>query len=175
MPRISSVIRPPVIAGGGGITATLEWVASDTLQQSADTERYDTDAGYTKKKEIRLDEDIPVIRVKFDMKSNPAGGGYPTKARIYLNGAAIGTERTRTTNTYTTYSEDLDNGGSGFSSGDLIQLYLNFEYGGSYPDYCGYCRNFRLYASNSITEIDEEELVTSLALTDVLATTVTLN
>lgn len=115
--------------------ATLELTAtaSDTLEESADTERLESNTSYTKYKDItvRLNG---TIRVKFDLKTtNVATTAY---GRVYKNGVAFGTEQTNATASYVTKSEDLT-----FEAGDLIQLYIKTNNG----SFNGAARNFRLY------------------------------
>jgi hypothetical protein len=75
-----------------------------------------TATGYTKIRES-LSGGTGTIRVKFNIKSeistNIAYG------RIYINGSAVGTERTNNTTTYVSYTEDIN-----CVKGDLIQLYI---------------------------------------------------
>lgn len=65
--------------------------------------------GYLKVKEITFDTGIlGTITVKFDLKFvNNGGSGTTAYGRIYVNGAAVGTERTTTSTYYTTYSENI--------------------------------------------------------------------
>jgi hypothetical protein len=109
--------------------------ASDTLVASADTERAWTDDAYTKRKEIivRLGG---TIRVKFDMKRS-AVGAPGVLGKIYVNGVAVGTERSSGDTTYETFSEDIS-----ISPFDLVQLYTNRNGGAGIT---GYVRNFRIY------------------------------
>ena len=112
--------------------------ASDTLQQSADTERTYTDAGapYLLSKEIQIRLQ-GAYRVKFDAKSEVNN----TSARIYKNGVAFGTDRlTVAAAGYSTFSEDLS-----FDEQDLIQLYYSTGAVGT-----AYLRNFRLYFTKTI-------------------------
>jgi hypothetical protein len=84
---------------------------------SSDTEVSNTGAGsYEKKKEIQT-KVSGRFRIKFDLRTGNIA--YTAYGQIYKNGAAIGTERTTTSVTYTTYSEDLT-----FNRDDLIQLYI---------------------------------------------------
>lgn len=58
------------------------------------------------------------FRIDFDLDGNAIANGY---ARIYRNGTAVGTERS--TANPASFSEDI----SGWSSGDLLQLYLKHD------------------------------------------------
>ena len=112
-----------------------EFQVSDNLKISADAERTEALPVYTKVKEVLVR--LPgSVRIKFDLKSSVSGQN--SRGRIYKNGVAFGTERSTTSNSYTTYSEDLT-----FSAGDLIQLYIrdaeNTEAN------VAYAKNFRIY------------------------------
>jgi hypothetical protein len=110
--------------------------ASDNLKASADTERtegYNT--SFAKKKEI-IARVGGTIRVKFDLKfGGPAGNA---RAVVYINGAAVGTERTTTSTSYTTYSEDIK-----VAPYDKVQLYARHDWNDGAS--IAYVRNFRLY------------------------------
>ena len=88
---------------------------------------------WTKLKSINING-AGIYRVKFDLKD--ATGGYTAKARVYKNGSPIGTERTNTTTTYTTFTEDLS-----FSVGDTCELWALGTTSSAT------IRNFRLYIS----------------------------
>ncbi len=75
-------------------------------------------AGWTRYKEIYVGASGN-ITVSFDIKNqNPGYGGI--QARIYVNGSPVGTQRTSTSSSYQTYTENIP-----FSAGDLVQLYIN--------------------------------------------------
>jgi hypothetical protein len=120
--------------------------ASDTLQQSADTEQ--DGAGITS---FTLVKEIQVYlsgnyRIKFDLKRGTDDIGPPVAhGRIYKNGVALGTDQTNSTNTYQTFSEDLD-----FDADDKIQLYYYSSDGGS-ANRQAITRNFRLYGTITST------------------------
>ena len=118
------------------------FVASDTLVVSADTERYNNNSvTYTKKKEILVRTD-GTIRIKFDLKCVDPSSAY---GRIYINGAAVGTERNTAETTYQNYSEDI-----AVTAGDLVQLYLkNANTGASIY---AYAQNFRFYYTKTKTD-----------------------
>ena len=65
---------------------------------------------------------IGTVRIKFDLC---APGGKQLWARIYKNGVAVGTERTTTSTSFTTFTEDIGN----MSSGDRLSIYG--KHGGS--------------------------------------------
>jgi cytoskeletal protein CcmA (bactofilin family) len=59
------------------------------------------------------------VNVQFAL-ANAGGGGasYPVKARIYVNGVAVGTERTSITESWAVYTEQIT-----VSRGDNVQIY----------------------------------------------------
>jgi hypothetical protein len=123
-------------AASWGTPSTLTYVSDTTsgsLVAVADTERSTTEISYTKLKEFVINGSGSVF-VSFDLKANGATG----YARIYKNGVAVGTERSKTADTYTTYTETI----SGLVSGDLVQLYAKRS-----GVVQATVRNFRLYAS----------------------------
>ena len=100
---------------------------------AANTERVSNSLTYEKLKEIEADKSGEV-KVSFDFKAG-ADGPLQAYARIYKNGVAFGTERTREGSNYVTYSEDLT-----FAKGDLIQLYAKV----TNVDYDSYVKNFNV-------------------------------
>lgn len=126
------------------ITGNTSWspTASDTLRQSANNERTDTNAAYTLAKQINVGAGMwagtGTLRIAFDLKMAPNAFSQTAYGKIYRNGGAVGTERTTTdTSNFTNYSEDI----SGWSAGDQIQLYTKDN--GSPTG--AICRNFRVY------------------------------
>lgn len=95
----------------------------------------ETSTSYTKVKEIYIPR-AGNLRVKFDMRLS---GTSTSKARIYKNGSAVGTERSTSSTSYTTYSEDI----TGLAAGDRLQIYVDTGASGITT----YIRNFILYAS----------------------------
>jgi len=139
------------------------WAATDTLKHSNDTERFLSvpTATYTKIKETLLNQDISSLRIKFDMRSG--GATYNCRARIYKNGAAVGTIRTNTTTSYVTYSEDF----TSLVSGDLIQVYCMEDTATTVP----YVRNLRLCADKQFSTLEGETLSDPLETTAALSAT----
>lgn len=117
-----------IITGG----QVFELSASNNLRVSADTERTEATTGYVKEKDITI-QHRGTVRVKFDLKGT---GGDTAYGRIYVNGVAVGTERTTTETAYQTYSEDI-----AVLSGDEVQLYIKT----GTLTVPAYCRNFRIY------------------------------
>ena len=81
------------------------------------TERnYASDAAYVKRKEIVVNMN-GALRVGFSMRTVDAA--YICYGRVYRNDVAIGIERSTTSTTYVSFSEDI----TGWAPGDLVQLY----------------------------------------------------
>lgn len=98
------------------------WViVSDTVLNSALTERNNATTSYVKVKEIKVFF-AGSYRITFDLKVD---GVADSSGRIYKSGVAHGTERTTNSLTYVNYSEDLV-----FAAYDLIQLYIKTNYVG---------------------------------------------
>lgn len=112
--------------------------ATDDLKHSNDAQKLTTSEVFAKLKELNLVE-LPTrsIRVKFDLKSADA---ITAHGKIYLNGAPIGTERTKAASTYETFSEDFNC--SAWSPNDLLQVYAYTDNG---TQSAAYIRNMQLY------------------------------
>lgn len=67
------------------------------------------------------------LRIKFFISG---GGGAGVFGKIYRNGSAVGTERTVAASSGAHFSEDI----SGWSAGDLVQLYVHDGNGGNSCD-----------------------------------------
>lgn len=118
--------------------------AGDRLLAKADTERQDNSYAWVKKKEIQVNR-AGTLRIKFDLRTN--SGTQTAKGRVYRNGVAVGTERTTSSTTYVTFTEDI----SGWSAGDLVQLYIDLDGAGGADVYT---RNFQIYvATSDITQV----------------------
>lgn len=110
--------------------------AGDVLVASADTERNPSvGTNYTLVKSIKLGGQ-GTLRIKFDIKETSGSQTY--FAKIYRNGSPVGTERSTTSSTYATFSEDL----AGWSDGDTCEVYVKSSVAG--PTNTGYIRNFRV-------------------------------
>lgn len=140
---------------------TTSQVASDTLKFSNDTDNNTMSLSYVKVKEIRLNENCPAVRIKFYL-SNATRQGY---GKIYKNGVAIGTERSKS-QSGETFSEDF----TGFVAGDLIQLYAKASNG----DDTANVSAFRLYFDRTIVNINDIPLITPLPVTFTFAPNSTL-
>jgi hypothetical protein len=89
---------------------------ADNVLLDNPTERTTTSTSYTRLKEIRIFLKGK-IRTYFELRSGTAG--TTVYGRVYRNGGAFGTERTTTSNTYVSFTEDLD----GWFEGDTYQIY----------------------------------------------------
>ena len=77
--------------------------ASDDLVDSADTAEDANTLSPIKKKEIRINESDGTIRVKFDLRQeNSFSDG--SLAQIYVNGSAVGAERSTGSDVYDTFT-----------------------------------------------------------------------
>jgi len=110
-------------------------ISSSNLKYSADTERVSTaNNGYTKSKQIQIW--IPwTISIEFDSKFSWTINPSFSLARIYINWAAVWTERNNQTTSYITYTEDIS-----VRQWDLVQLY----YSSNASSCTTTIRNFRL-------------------------------
>ena len=126
----------------------LKYDASDDLLTSDDTESTYDNTTYVIEKELGpvpddVFEDESEFRIKFDIKSE--NGATTVYGRIYRNGVAVGTEQSTTSTTYVTKSEDI----SGWSAGDLIQLYTKTGTSGVIV----YVENYRVYGGIEYTSV----------------------
>ena len=116
---------------------SFESVVSENLRTSSDTAKVLTTSTYTKVKEIVFNDNPGTIRVDFHLRT--PNGQFNAMGRIYKNGVAIGTERTTSSVTFQTYSENLS-----VARGDLIQLYIKNSSTGNVE-----AAYFRLYYDKS--------------------------
>ncbi|HBE42015.1 MAG TPA: hypothetical protein DDW27_12575 [Bacteroidales bacterium] len=99
---------------------------SNVVVHSHDAETSSNSVTYVKVKTITLGSYVVgdrTLRIKFDLQSND---GNQVRGIIYRNGGSVGAERTTTSLTYVTYSEDITD----WSAGDLIELYIKSDVGG---------------------------------------------
>lgn len=108
-------------------------VSNDILRHSNDAEKTTTSTSYVKLKEVSLAHGISDLRVKFDIKAS----GGTVYAKVYVNGSPVGTEKSRTSTSYGTQTEDLTN----LSENDLIQIYVKHSTGAQ----TSYVENMRFY------------------------------
>jgi len=130
--RLDASAKLPAV-DGSQLTGIAQIIPSLIIRVSADTARTTTSLSPEKLKEIRYNEISGTITVSFT-HSRVSGNGK-SKAQIYKNGVAFGTERESVS--LTTYTENLS-----FSQGDLIQIYAWTTYGSSGT--IGEVSNFRL-------------------------------
>jgi hypothetical protein len=93
------------------------------------------------------------MRIYFEIKATGSGTTY---AKIYKNGSAIGTERSTSSLTYVSFTEDL----GPFAANDLIQVYAY-----KVTDN-GYIQNFRFQYDRAAVGILGFTLVTPLAVVE---------
>lgn len=135
------------------IAATTAPKASNTVRNSNDAVREGAGAGYIKRKECKLNANLAVCRIKFDLRSGSSG--KMVFGKLYKNDNPIGIERSTDSTSFQTFSEDF----SGLVTDDLIQLYLKNEVTvGTHAKGA----NFRFCYSEFITHIGGLELVAAL-------------
>jgi len=93
------------------LTASEVWIANSHKETITDS------LTYVKMKEIQIIKG-GTYRTSFDLAAT--GGAGSMYGKIYKNGGAIGTERTHSSETYATYTEDFT-----FAAGDLVQVYAH--------------------------------------------------
>lgn len=125
----------------GGAGANPSWASpaasfatGSKLIASVDTPRSDPGTTPTKNYEWAI-PGAGVINVGFEIKQNGGGGSHA--ARVYVNGVAVGTNRTGSGTTYVAYTEDIT-----VAQDDLLQVYLTGPGGGLSI----LCQNVRLKA-----------------------------
>ncbi len=106
-----------------------------------------TASSYTKHKEIRLSDLVkatPTFRIKFTLATeNINSTAY---GKIYKNGSPVGTERSTTSTSGVTYSEDIV-----FAAGDLVQVYAYASQ--AITDRQAVISNFRICAVDDNTDL----------------------
>lgn len=91
--------------------------AGDYIIHFNEDERTETGTTYVKLKESVVAR-AGTFRVRFTLTGTDGGGGGSVNGRIYVNGGAVGTERT-VNDSSVEYSEDIGS----IAVGDLIQVY----------------------------------------------------
>lgn len=122
--------------GSFQVVSDISYSAGDVLILSANTERTTTLTTPTLKKSIVTGLG-GTLRIKYDFNGTTLGA----YANIYRNGVAVGTERTDSSGTYSTYTEDI----SGWLRGDEVQIYLWAVSGETAS-----VRNFRIYVATAV-------------------------
>lgn len=119
-------------------------VASSTLRLSANTQRSTTSTTYVLMKNIAVFTP-GTYRVSFYLSSSSSGTDVSAYARIYINGAPVGTERSITGGGGITFTEDI-----AANAGDNIQLWVR----STSPSYTTYVSNFKIYFDYASTLSD---------------------
>ena len=99
---------------------------------------------YEKVKEVAIGR-AGIVTVSFALKKSAT----TIYGRVYINGAAVGTERAETTSSYVVYTEDFT-----VAIGDLIQLYV--KAGAAVATY-GYYKDFKILVASggsAVTVLD---------------------
>lgn len=111
----SKIIPGAIIDGVTGAPFNLN--AGDVTLYSHSPIFSNATTSYVKKKEVQIDTS-GIVRVSFELLGGPSSAiGY---ARIYLNGVAVGTERSNGSPTeYALFTEDIN-----INANDLIQIWL---------------------------------------------------
>ncbi|EGD46724.1 hypothetical protein Cpap_1262 [Ruminiclostridium papyrosolvens DSM 2782] len=112
---------------GGGKVEAIKLIAGDILIGDNSNTGSTTSTAYTKVREITTSLLGGTIRVKFNLSSGSSSGSITAYGRIYVNGVAVGIERTVNGLTPITFTEDIS-----IYVGDKIQIYTkssNSSYG----------------------------------------------
>lgn len=121
--------------------------ASSNLQASSNAEVDSSNTIFVKVKEIQMVIGGS-IRVAFDLKSY--SGSTTCSGQIYVNYIAVGTLRTTTSTSYSTYTEDIT-----VKPGDFVQVFIkttaNF----------GYVENLRIYYDKVVIDSSADYIVIS--------------
>jgi len=134
------------LTGTGFINSNKLQYATGTKQLIAsNTETSTTATSYTKGKEIVVSRS-GVISVYFEAKSTSST--YASYARIYVNGAAVGTQRTVQSTSYQVFTEDIT-----VAANDLVQIYAY-----AYPSITIFLQNFRIRSNYYIQEAVTQDI-----------------
>jgi hypothetical protein len=123
-------------------------IAGDILIVSSDEETSTDSTTYIKAKEIKI-RSGGELRITFDLRTSYSL--REVKGQIYRNGIAVGIERSKQMNTFSTYSEDI----SGWAKDDLLQLYIKRVGTGA----SAICQNFRVYVADNGTHFVTQSTV----------------
>ena len=123
----SGNVTVAIASGGVGTTQLADssvsqgkmvnYTAGDRLLIKSVQETIATSITYIALKQIRLDRG-GTLRISFKLR-RVGGSLLPVYGRVYRNGSAVGTERSTTSTSGDTYTQDI----SGWSAGDRIQVY----------------------------------------------------
>ncbi|RLC34486.1 MAG: hypothetical protein DRZ76_02595 [Candidatus Nealsonbacteria bacterium] len=118
------------------------YTAGDVFIAGDGAEDHHFNTYWTKVAEFTIDKG-GTLRLKFDLRIASGGTASEAYAKVYRNGAAVGsTWEDDSSATYASYSEDI----SGWSPGDLVQLYSIT----SDSSYAVYTRKFRACVAEDI-------------------------
>lgn len=142
------------IANFESITTVERFTAlSDVVNHNNPTQRSKYSESYTKIKEIKVNENLNLVRLSCEAKYEMGGGSSSyTNIAFYKNGVKISSDLNVGTSGYVTYTFDI---AGGVSSDDLLQIYCKAS---SSPPGLLYVRNFELRYDNEITHIGLSEL-----------------
>jgi len=124
------------------------YTAGDNLIISSDGQVQVVVTTYTKVKEFMIIRD-GTLRIKFHLAASQSG--VAVYGRIYRNGVAVGNQRSTSSVSGVTFSEDI----AGWSAYDLVQLYICT----SNLTYPVYASNFRLYTGVRLELTERENTV----------------
>jgi len=102
-------------------TTIKRYALSDDVYAEENTMVIKYDTTFTMAKKFTLPPDFPpntTLRISFDLKAETEG--TTVYGQIYRNGTAVGTLRSTTTTSFTTFTEDI----GGWNPGDEIQLWV---------------------------------------------------
>jgi len=125
---------------GSGIGVKAYADGTTYIEGAADTERSTTLITYTKLKEFS-----PIVRggtvtITWQMRQGTSGSDYTAFSKVYVNGIAVGDEKTSDDNSYTNYTET----NVIINVGDVIQIYGKNQLSGA----ATFVRNMKIKCLN---------------------------
>lgn len=151
------------ISNPGGVPPTTIIEMTNTAQNSNDTEKQTQSLTYVKLKEIKINEALLKLRVRYQIK--PIGLTTEVFGKLYINGAPLGNEFSEPTGIWKQCDQDFV--AATLVPGDLLQLYIHGDHAG---DDNG-VKNFRLCYDKKITHFNGNDLTTDLPLIFAISTT----
>lgn len=134
-PQWATVSSPTYASVAGSFAAGSNPIAGPSILTPV------TATSYTKYQEMYVPRG-GTLRIVFSIVSND--GGRTVYGKIYRNGSAVGTERTNIGSQTYDISEDI----SGWSAGDLLQIYGKVSPNNAGTHYTGF---LKVYEGNSIS------------------------